>query len=464
MNFLRFIGFSICFIAASCGSNKPNFNVDLVISNINVIDGTGSPMQSGKSVVVKDGRILAIVSVLTDSIQPTKVIDGTGKFLIPGLIDAHVHLAGAGYGEYTKKNFPETLNQLLHFGVTSILIPGGSRGTYENVRELKSKEMDSGWVSPRIHYTSLICTPPGGHPAKTYGSSFYVDKQSIYFIEDSADVAVAAKEAREQGAFGIKIILEDGPMPPLVERMSADLINYFSQLGDEYDLPVLAHVSDMEEVRLGVENEVDAFMHFAGVQIDWDQDQQVIDRIAARQLPWVTTLMIEKSFLYPLYPNWLESERIVQNYPQELIDGLRERLPELEKESRTVFEMFLGTDSVTYKQAMQKSCFDIKRLHDEEVKLVLGTDVGGRPFIFPGYAAHEEMSIYEMAGIPPLEIIKIATQNGAEFLTRGDELGTLEPGKLADMIILNSDPLEAIQNTLAIDKVFKAGLEQKRLN
>lgn len=94
--------------------------------------------------------------------------------------------------------------------------------------------------------------------------------------------------------------------------------------------------------------------------------------------------------------------------------------------------------------------------------MVLGTDTGNT-FIFPGYALHEEMQLMELGGMDPLLIIKLGTLNAAKMMKVDDKLGSIEVGKIADLIVLNENPLASISNTLTIDRVVKNGKIQERI-
>ena len=94
--------------------------------------------------------------------------------------------------------------------------------------------------------------------------------------------------------------------------------------------------------------------------------------------------------------------------------------------------------------------------------MVLGTDTGN-DFNFPGYSLHEEMQLLEIGGMEPLDIIKMGTLNAAKMMKAQDSLGSIEVGKIANLILLDKNPLESIRNTLEINKVIKNGVVQKRL-
>ena len=106
---------------------------------------------------------------------------------------------------------------------------------------------------------------------------------------------------------------------------------------------------------------------------------------------------------------------------------------------------------------------DIKTLYENGVNMVLGTDTGN-DYIFHGYSLHEEMQLMEMGGMKPLDILKMGTYNAAKMLDVLEELGTVEKGKIADMILLDKNPLDSIKNTLTINTVINEGIIQKRIN
>lgn len=440
----------------SCSTeNRPTY--DLIIQNSSLIDGTGSPVISNVHIYVQNGRISQITSAPIENAVSDNVIAGKGKYIIPGLFDAHFHLM------YNPGKFERTLQQLIHFGVTGILIPGGSLATYENLAGLKQLEQEGQMVTPHLFYTSLTSTLEGGHPMKMYGASNYIDSVSVHIVQGTDHIRSIVLEAAENNVSGIKIMIEDGPMPPLTPRMPPEYISAFTEAGNELNLPVFAHISDMEEVKMGVEGGVDAFMHFMGVLIDWEEDQSIIDQIVSDNISWVTTGMLAKSIFYPLNKEWLEQDEF-SVFEQDQILPLTDPEGRLESESRMILSDFFGSESVPMEAVLQPMMSDLKRLYDEGVNIVLGTDVAGRPYILPGVSVHEEMQLLQLGGFTPEEIIRISSYNAAQMLGISDDYGSIEEGKIADMIFLNEDPAEDISNTLSIETVIKEGKIQERLN
>ncbi|MGK7390171.1 MAG: amidohydrolase family protein [Candidatus Cyclobacteriaceae bacterium M2_1C_046] len=427
---------------------------DIQITNVNIIDGTGGSMKSDVNLYIKDGRILKI-SKSNNEFSADELINGKGKYVIPGLFDAHFHL------ENGKEKLERSLKQLIHFGVTTVLIPGGSSGTYGNVQELIEQEKQNKITSPHLLFTSLITTIEGAHPMKMYGAKYFIDSTSVYIIKNEEHIEWIAADAKENNAIALKLIVEDGPAPPFIERIPENYIKLMAEEGDKYNLPLFCHVSDMEEVKISINNGADALMHFVGVQVNWNEDRPAIEKMAKNNISWVTTGMIFKSFSYPLHKEWRQTEHWAV-YGKDQLSYLNGEDGKLESESRSLLKQYFKTDTLSYETMTNMMLKDIKGVYDAGVNIVAGTDVGGRPYIMPGLSLHEELEILQLIGINPLDIIRISTRNAAQMLDQLADYGTVEKGKYADLILLNKNPLEDISNTLSINKVFKHGIEQKR--
>jgi len=440
-------------LLSTCSNEMPE-PFDLVITNVNLIDGTGSPLQSEVNVYIKDGRIQAINK---NNLQQTaNLIDGSGKYLMPGLFDCHVHTT----------SFNEAFPKFMHYGVTAIFITGGSTCSdeyYANMREIGSQDSIP---APRVFHTSQHFTMEGRHPVKTYASSNWIKDETVFFLTDTLQIKQIVRKVAQQPIQGIKLTIEDGPAPPFVERIPQEFVNAVVREANKFDLPVFAHSSDNEEFLMAIRGGVKNHVHFVGIDIDWDNPAHLsaMQTVKERSGSIITTLMIDKSFIYPLHPEWLEIPAFNVVYP---LNDLRTMVnPGTIRFAKMMAENIrreFGLDTLTLKGLTSPQTEDIQRALDMEVNMVLGTDTGNR-FIFPGYSLHEEMQLLEIGGMKPLDILRMGTLNAARMLNVDDSLGTLRPGKLADMILLNENPLESIKNTLEINTVFKNGIIQSRLN
>lgn len=422
---------------------------DLVIANVNVIDGTGAPLQNNVNVYIKDATIIRIDAEAIKN-SDANVIDGMGKYLMPGLIDAHAHPAPI------EENFP----RFIHYGVTSIFVPGCGECSNEHYAQMRQLGEQDTFPAPRVYHTSQHFTMEGRHPIKTYPSPKWVNGETVFLLEDTLQIEGFVKEVAQYPIKGIKVTIEDGPDPPFVDRMPQAFVTKIVNEAKKYDLEVFAHVSDMEEVRIAQRAGVQNIVHFVGVDIVWERDEEVINALIADSVSWVTTLMIDKSFSYPLNPNWLNRPEIIDIYDAEEIARLSN--PNRAERSKQMLFEFYGLENPTLERVILPQTEDIKILAERGCNVVLGTDTGN-DFIFPGFSMHEEMQLMELGGFEPMEIIKMATHNGAKMLKVLDKTGTVEVGKFADMILLNRNPLESISNTLSIDMVIKNGKIQKRL-
>ncbi|MBO0323364.1 amidohydrolase family protein [Muricauda sp. CAU 1633] len=425
---------------------------DMILSNINVIDGTGKSMQVGVSVAITNGKIVAIDSEFSS--EALTYIDGTGKYLIPGLFDCHTHTM-----DYNR-DFP----RFMHYGVTSIFITGGSLCTDAYYSEMRERGEQDSIPAPRVYHTSQHFTMEGRHPSKTYASSNWRDGESIFYLKDTVQIEKLVQRVSKNPIVGIKLTIEDGPAPPFVERMPQEFINKTVKEADKYSMEVFAHVSDNTELEMAINAGVQNLIHYTGVNIDPTNENQVelLKEFIQRDPSWVTTLMIDKSFLYPLHPEWFENDAMLPEY-QEKVNAIT---PDLMKRSN-MHAMGLreeyGMEGANLSQGIIPQVQDIQYLYGKGFNMVLGTDTGN-DFNFPGYSLHEEMQLMEMGGIPKLDIIKMGTLNAAKMMGVEDHLGSIEIGKVADMVILDKNPLESIHNTLSINTVLKNGVIQKRIN
>ncbi|MEQ8303015.1 MAG: amidohydrolase family protein [Cyclobacteriaceae bacterium] len=433
-------------------TSKQTDQFDLVISNVNLIDGTGKPLQSGVSIGITDGKIAAIDTTLSGSHENR--IDGTGKFVIPGLFDCHAHT-----GNY-ERDFP----RFIHYGITSVFITGGGLCTNDFYAAMRRQGNQDSIPAPFVFHTSQHFSMEGRHPSKTYASSNWRDGISIYYLKDTLQIEQIVKEVSQHPIVGIKLTIEDGPAPPFVERIPQSFINKTVAEASRYNLEVFAHVSDNTELEMAINGGVQNLVHFTGVNIDPTDSiqRELLGKFKKRDPYWVTTLMIDKSFLYPIHPEWFESESMLPEY-RAMIGELSPALIERAKRYVNILMEEYGLQESSLEAFMIPQVEDIRFLHEEGFNMVLGTDTGN-DFNFPGYSLHEEMQLLELGGMEPLDIIKMGTLNAAKMMNAQDSLGSIEIGKTANLVLLDKNPLEEISNTLSIHSVIKRGRIQERLN
>jgi len=453
MKFLLF--FAVCCISFLMGCSvhdkQDQEEYDLVITNVNLIDGTGGPMSENVTIGIRGGRISKIGAGFIGESKQT--IEGGGKFLIPGLFDCHAHTTDF------ERDFP----RFIHYGVTSILVPGGSLCTNEYYAKMTAKGNQDKLPAPFVFHTSQHFSMEGRHPSKTYGSDNWRDGESIFYLRDTVQIADIMKNVSQFPHVGIKLTIEDGPHPPFVSRMPFEFVEKTVREARKYNFEVFAHVSDNVELEMAIRAGVQNLLHYTGVNIDPADSlhMKLINQFSTLNPSWVTTFMIDKSFIYPIHPEWFDNPSLLPEY--------RVKREEITLEQEEIARLWV--ESLREQSDLESDDFDVlispfvrdvQFLSDQGINMVLGTDTGNT-YNFPGYSLHEEMQIFEKGGMDPVEIIRMGTLNAAKMLNAQDTLGSIETGKVANMIILDRNPLETIQNTLAINTVIKNGVIQKRL-
>lgn len=438
----------LLFCLGACTTDGSD-SLSMIISNVNLIDGTGMPMKTNVSIGIQEGKIVLIDSVLEQS--AAYKIDGSGKYLIPGLFDCHVHTT----------DFESDFAKYIHYGVTSVFITGGSLCTNEYFASMRSYGNQDTLPSPIVFHTSQHFTMEGRHPLKTYKGNWENGK-SVFLLKDTLQIENLVKKVTQYPIAGIKLTIEDGPHPPWVERMPQAFINKVQKEARNNDTEVFAHVSDNTELEMAMDAGIQNIVHWTGIDIDFQRDTLLLEKIYQVRPSFITTLMIDKGFLYPLFPEWVEDLSHENIFDEAYFENANK--PEfLARAEQNIgfWSDYLQKDSVRLEDIAAFQVDDIKVLYENGIRFALGTDTGF--FVMPGYSLHEEMQLFELGGMDKLEIIKMATSNAAEMMHAQDSLGTIEIGKIANMVLLDRNPLEEIRNTMAINTVIKRGKVQKRI-
>ena len=442
--------FLLVFISYACNRN---LLYDLAIQNVTIIDGTGEPPQPNRTILIQNGLIKKLIPFGSEKFKSIKQIDATGKYVIPGLIDAHAH----------PNPIDTTFPQFIQFGVTSIMVPGCSVCTDEYNALMRQKAENHQIPAPRVFHTSQHFSMEGKHPQKTYPSPNWQHRKSIYFLTDTPSIETYVEEITNKSNIGIKVTIEDGPGPPIVPRIPQEFLNKIVKEAAKYDLEVFGHISDNEEWHMADQAGIQNLVHFVAIDIDFDRDAQLVQNLLDREVSWVTTLMLDKSFLYPIHPDWYNNPLVWNYFNREQINFWTS------PERKDVVDLYIsilqrdyGIQDPTLENVSGPLAADLKRLYDLGINICLGTDTGN-DFIFPGYSLHEEMQLMALGGNDAIDIIRMATLNSAKMLQVAHELGSIEEGKKADFVILHKNPLDDIRHSLSIDKVFKHGVEQKRM-
>jgi imidazolonepropionase-like amidohydrolase len=393
----------------------------IILEGATVIDGTGD-LPKPKTTIVLNGSRIAYLSNSTENNynDPTfntakSVIDLTGKYIIPGLFDMHAHVANVRKDSYNQSESEDTLWMLLAHGVTTIRNPGGPTEQSVVLRENVSKGRIAG---PQIFTAGqLLNTPQIPVP--------FVEKQ----VQTEQDVR---QEVRTQAAAGVDYV-------KLYVGLSPELVKVAIEEAHSNGIKVIGHLyltSWTDAANLGI----DALTHGVPVSPFLLSEANQQKFLESGDHPFNHLLWLDLVDLNGPEINNMISALINNDIP---IDPTLDIYEIITNESQTQY---------LWSKVLQLT----KKLYDNGVSILSGTDIPNFDLV-PGASLHHELEILVEAGIPPLEVIKIATRNAAQALDIEKDVGTIEPGKQADMIILSDNPVDDISNTKKIEAVVNDG-------
>lgn len=409
-----------------------------VLEGFTLIDGTDRAPVPGSAMIVDNGRIKWIGP--TSAVRPpahAKVIDYSGKYVMPGIIDLHVHLGNTvdmvqDKKNFTRQNVEHDLEVYASYGVTTVL----SLGTDSDlIFKLRAAHRADEPAMARFYTAGQGIVFKGG-----YGGLAGVNRPVATAAEATAEVAAQAAK----GVDIIKLWLDDelGTLP----KMPPDISKAVIDAAHRHHLRAVAHVFYLEDAKRLVSQGIDGLAHSIR---DKPVDQELIDAMKAHHT-WqmAATLSREASMsVYGARAPYLDdpffTRAVSARTLQVLADPQRQR------------QIASSPHFAQYPSFLLMAERNTLREFKAGIPLGFGTD-SGPPGRFPGYFAHWELSLLVDAGLTPAQAIRTATRNAARFLHAKD-LGTLRVGKEADLIVLDADPTVDIKNTRKINAVYVGG-------
>lgn len=432
----------------------------LLIQNATLIDVEAGRAIPNGQLLIRGDTIAEVIFGGTPELSPgMELFDAQNKFIMPGLFDVHVHLAPHMHlldGSATPSDSlagKAALEQFVRYGVTTVLAFGGGGSNDEQAAEYKRLERSNAIVAPWLFATGDVITAPGSHPITTImrlsadTGPERLHKAGVTVVTDDDDPKSLIANKKLMGLDGVKIILESGPPPWHPNpRLSVKAAGKIIEQANRQGLPVYAHAHAYEEFTDAVQLGVKGIMH--GVQDSLIHDRQLIERLKQEEIWYTPTLSVIWGFQVLKAPERLDDGFLQAGVSRRAIRYLENPL----------FRFGFGQTLRGYDLSgwLETNMQNLARLQKEGVNIALGTDAS-TPFNFPGYSAHIEMELMSRAGLSNAEILRIATLNGARFLGIEDQVGTIAPGKIANLLLLNDNPLTAIRHTRGIHRVVLKG-------
>lgn len=444
-NFIRSV-VAIVLLSTSCFTYASDNG--LIIRDVTLVDVVGLRSVGNVSVLIQDDRIKEIrrTKFGKSERRKAKIINGKGKYLTPGLMDIHIHLVGSikvgkdglREVELDREKGVRALNGFIYSGVTTIYDSGN---VPEYIMELRDDERSGKIISPRIFATGGIVTFPDSHGSGA-GATLVNDwPEAIPLLDEHISRQPdMLKLTLEERGWGARPMIPKLPLP-LMEQ----IIVYYNDRG----IRTTAHTPSELRARQAISVGIDSLSHPV---IVGPISESFAKFMAVKQVPMATTLTIGENYSrLAEHPEYLDQAL----YQAVLTE---DEIQKLKTETRKEYEERTWTWWMKLMTPIAQE--NIRQLNDAGAVIALGTDQSN------GAAVHREMELLVAAGIPAIEVLRIATLNAAKFLGKENELGSISEGKLADLVLLDNDPVADINNAKNINLVIKNGvvIERDKLN
>lgn len=384
---------------------------NFAINAVRVFDG--ERVHDNQTVLVNDGLITAMDNTM-DIPADIQTIDGSGKTLLPGLIDAHVHTFGSSQQD------------ALRFGVTTAI---DLFTDDEQLADFRTQREQIGRQDVTdIYSAGTLITAPGGH-----GTQFGTLIPTLENASD-ADAFVAARQ--QEGSDFIKVVYEDGSeYGGSIPTLSRETLAAVIAAAKKRDLLTIVHVSKLEFAKHALEAGADGLAHIFSDQV---VDQAFVDLAHQYEVFVVPTLAVHASVAgQSQIGRWIERSGISEQLSPMQLSSLNSTFPD------------------THAHVTENALKNVEQLYAAGITILTGSDAPN-PGTGHGIGLHQELWWLTQAGLNPQQALQAATADVADIFGLSDR-GRIAPGLRADLLLVNSDPLENIDATLDIEAVWKDG-------
>ena len=450
---------AVLLAAGACAPQPESPQSGIAISNVTVIDAV-SGERPGQTVLIDGDRIVLVGPSDSIYFSAAEMIDGTGKFLIPGLWDMHVHLT---FDERFTATMPE---MFIRYGITSVRDTGG---LMEKVAPVVERMRARGAIAPRVFFSGPLLdgttvvydgvdAPEIGVPNPEAGTArsrvAELKSQGVDFIKiyEMVSPEVFAALIDAAGAHGLPIAAH----VPLSMRASTagPYVNSMEHLRN-VELDCAGNADELLETRrqqlsAGEENsgmKLRTFLHSlqrraAIAAFDEEQCAEVLGTL--RNTIQVPTARLNALSMFPVFAR--------DDWP-----GALAEMPQAVQEEWSGPSQWVSRDPAQRDLTVAQYTLDlIARMYAAGVPVGAGTDTP-IALAIPGYSLHNELEVLVAAGLTPLDALGAATVQPARFFSLEDEMGAIAPGMRADLVLLDANPLADIRNTRTIDHVIARG-------
>jgi imidazolonepropionase-like amidohydrolase len=388
----------------------------IVLTHATVVDGTGAGPQKDVTIVMENGRIrdMGPSSKLSVPAGAT-IVDLKGKFIVPGIINAHGHVGA--------KTEPQ-LRQYALYGVTTATSMQTDPDEVVQVREAQKRGELRGARVSTVKYR------------------FAPDPEVVTPEQARAKV----DEIVAAGADYIKVWVDSGfgTRAKLTPEFCAAVLEQARKHGKL----TFGHAYELSDAKMLVEQGLNVLAHNIR---DREVDSDFMAVLKQRNVTLIPTLIRDEFlFAYGDAPAWIDDPFFQKFVPAERLAVLKTKIRD---------EQAKNPQRALIKAGFEMNKINLKKLSDGGVRIALGTDSGGAAdrFFIQGYSEHREMELMVQSGLTPMQVIQSFSKGASEALGIQKEFGTLAKGKTADLLVLEKNPLENITNMRSIQTIYLGG-------
>ena len=390
-----------------------------------LIDGTGRVIENG-TLIIDGGRIVAAGPAATAVPAGATRVDVKGKTLLPGLVNAHGHVAAttglrSDPASYTRDNLTRQLRTYAQYGVTTVFSLGDDQALGF---ELRNEQAIGPLDRARLFVAGAVITGTTAEEARAMASKVADMKPDLLKIRVDDNLGSTRK------------------MPEPAWRAVIDEAH-------QRNLKVAVHIYSLADAKATLEGGADFIAHSVR---DVPVDEGFIAMLKSREVCYSPTFTREIStFIYDATPTWVDDPFFVKGVTPDIIAQLKDSKRQAQVRNGAGWKA-----GQQYKAGLEVAKRNLKTLVDRGVRIAFGTDTGP-PARFQGFFEHLELELMVEAGLTPMQALVSATGDAARCHQRAGQFGTLAPGAAADLLILGANPLDHIRNTRSIEQVWING-------
>tara|TARA_R110000744_G_scaffold256465_1_gene371933 strand:+ start:198 stop:1571 length:1374 start_codon:yes stop_codon:yes gene_type:complete len=436
-----------------------------VLKGATMFDGIGNTVDNSV-IIIEGGRIQSIGNQELEIPDNAKVIDVSGKFITPGLVDAHIHFAQTGFFDGRPdvvdlrdsinfkqlqdelKNNPDTYYEAyLRSGVTAVYDVGGFPWSIK-----RQVSAEKNLNAPHVAAAGPLFSAYSEERLSPFNT---MEEKQMIHLSSPEFGRETVREHTKYGSTGIKVWG--------VQLSDTTFMKSLKAVADETTLlgnKLIVHATSLDQAKEALRLGAKVLVHSVD---DLVVDEEFIQLAKANDVIYLPTLTVVRGYLKTFRS--LQKERIVKD-PNNVMD---KRSKEFLKSSTAFYSFYpsevdLDEQMLGFEQRINKTegvmSINLKKIYESGITIAVATDAGN-PGTFHGISIYDEMEAMQKAGISAKDIIIMATKNGASAMERSKDFGTLENGKMADLIIMDEDPLKDITNMRSISHVMRGGLLRK---